>query len=327
MPPKKKKKDIAKGLLDAKFRAGNGRKASEAGRRRYNNRITKESRIEEEKCRKEHEAEEEKRRILLEEFISQVRFLISYSQQLNRLATEIDEILLIESAHSENVNTSLKEIQDIKDWANYVACGSLPNPKIESDVNTYLALWEEEHVAIKEEPSLECINSEIAMVGTLLEQLETERSLATDICNTKRVNIVHQQILKLLKILFVKWDITTQKILQHMDYFSREPSENFQIQANFPNYSFGLWGNLTKNPRHKIIDFAECKMQCSLPKPLVLSNVAIRMLYSSGPNSVIPYEEQRGQKMAIIGGVLDFDLIDLPDLPKIVEPWIIRTSK
>jgi hypothetical protein len=50
------------------------------------------------------------------------------------------------------------------------------------------------------------------------------------------------------------------------------------------------------------------------------------MLFSSGPNCGTPYENQQGQRMAIVGGVFDFDLIDLPELPKIVDPWIIRTS-
>jgi hypothetical protein len=26
------------------------------------------------------------------------------------------------------------------------------------------------------------------------------------------------------------------------------------------------------------------------------------------------------------GGVFNFNLIDMPDLPKIVDPWIMRTS-
>lgn len=158
-------------------------------------------------------------------------------------------------------------------------------------------------------------------------QLESEQSLALDISDRNRVQIVHEQMLKLIDILFQKWNMTTQKILQHMDHFPREPSENFQIQGKSTSgYSIGIWGNLTKNPRYKVIEFPEINMSCSLPKPLALSNVAIRMLYSSGPNCNIPYEHQTGQKMAIVGGVLDFDLIDLPELPKIVEPWIIRTS-
>jgi hypothetical protein len=86
-----------------------------------------------------------------------------------------------------------------------------------------------------------------------------------------------------------------------MDYFSREPNENFQLQNRIPGYSFGLWGNLTKNPRHKVIEFSECQMMCTLPKLLSLSNVAIRMIYESGPNCGIPYEKQSGLKMAIVG--------------------------
>jgi Cancer susceptibility candidate 1 N-terminus len=166
----------------------------------------------------------------------------------------------IEASHATNVKSFLKERQDVVDWNNYVACEPLPNPKIESDVNTYLALWEEEPISLKEEPSIEPLLLQIPLADTLLAQLEYEHSLASDMSLTKRVHIVHEQMLKLIQILFFKWDLTSQKILQHMDYFAREPSENFQMQCNFPGYAFGLWGNLTKNPRHKVIEFSECQM-------------------------------------------------------------------
>jgi hypothetical protein len=77
-----------------------------------------------------------------------------------------------------------------------------------------LALWEDEPFSNSENVSLDAIIEQIPIADTLLQQLELERGLSIDISNPKRIKIIHQQMLKLIEILFIKWDRTTQKILQ-----------------------------------------------------------------------------------------------------------------
>ncbi|KAJ2995479.1 hypothetical protein HDV02_000764 [Globomyces sp. JEL0801] len=106
--------------------------------------------------------------------------------------------------------------------------------------------------------------------------------------------------------------------------FSRESTENFQISMNLDQFSFGLWANLTRNPRHKQVEFLDTNMMCSLAKPLALDNVGIRMLYYYDTNCGIPYESQIGPHYSFIGGILHFDLMELPEQAKRVETWVMR---
>jgi cancer susceptibility candidate protein 1 len=132
---------------------------------------------------------------------------------------------------------------------------------------------------------------------------------------------------------------------KYADQFGRESNENFQITAAVGTYRFGIWGNMTKNPRlfyslclfysiltsnytihnrFKAIEFPELGMSTGLPKPLALANVAIRMLHKSDPTCGVLYEKQSKSKLNIIGGVLYFDLVELPEAPKKVDSWTIR---
>lgn len=70
-------------------------------------------------------------------------------------------------------------------------------------------------------------------------------------------------------------------------------------------------------------------MTASLPKPLALSNVAIRMIYNASSAGTIIYDEtqQNNLHLSCVGGVLLLDLLELPESPKVVESWNIRQSK
>ncbi|KAJ3294999.1 Protein casc1 [Borealophlyctis nickersoniae] len=130
---------------------------------------------------------------------------------------------------------------------------------------------------------------------------------------------------RLRAIINDNWDQATAQILQYVDYFHREPNENFQLSDATKGFAFGVWGNLIKNPRYKTIEFPHHSMSSSLPKPLALASVAIRMLYQSGHTAAAPFEHvQTGQHMSVVGGVLFFDLVEMPDPPKSVDNWTIR---
>ena len=207
-----------------------------------------------------------------------------------------------------------------------MACSILPNPEIERDVNTYLDLWAQEPASTLDEPSLGPLFQQLSNFELLASSLEAERALAEDGNQTKRQTVLSEQLVKQSLIMNDKNDKITQIILQHMDYFPREPNENFQITGQVQPLSVGIWGNLTRNPRHKLIEFNDLNMSFTLPKPLSLSAVAIRMSFNASPNCGVAFENQAsGPRMAYVGGILYFDLMELPDLPKQVDEWTMRT--
>lgn len=111
-----------------------------------------------------------------------------------------------------------------------------------------------------------------------------------------------------------------------MDFYQKDTSENFSLSATSGSFAVSLWGNVTRNPRHKFMDFPETNMSFTLPKPLGLASVAVRMLMMTGTSSLVDYQAQSGNdKKTIVGGLLHFDLVELPDLPKQVDSWVMRT--
>lgn len=51
------------------------------------------------------------------------------------------------------------------------------------------------------------------------------------------------------------------------------------------------------------------------------------MVYCADPSIGASFEVQEGtQRMSHIGGVLFFDIMELPESPKKIDKWIIRPS-
>lgn len=112
-----------------------------------------------------------------------------------------------------------------------------------------------------------------------------------------------------------------------MEKFNIVTNENFLIYKMSPTKVFGIWGNLTKNPRYKSIDLPDAHVSISIPKPFSLANVAVRIILDNGADAAFNFEEEGAEQlMSVVGGVLHLDLLELPDLAKNIEKWVIRPS-
>ena len=114
-------------------------------------------------------------------------------------------------------------------------------------------LWSEEALQFDEVPSLSTMYSQLPNALNLLKQLETERAELLDKESFEKASQMQSYMADLLNILTKKWDHTTQQILQHVDLYARETAENFQIEGEQDGFKFGLWANMTKNPRYQIL--------------------------------------------------------------------------
>ncbi|KAI8812586.1 hypothetical protein BJ742DRAFT_792944 [Cladochytrium replicatum] len=211
------------------------------------------------------------------------------------------------------------------DWVRYIQCSTLPDPKNERDMNAYLSLLSATPVIKENSVSLELLHEQIPTLESLCTELEVYLSETIDERNAKEEGRAIPHLLSLRKLLMEKWDSLSNHILQHIDQFPREPNENFQMTISLPNHSFGIWANLTRNPRFKMIEFNEINISASLPKPLVLANAAIRVLFQTSPTAAFPFEAQsEGIHLSVVGGVMHLDLLELPELPKQLDSWTIR---
>ena len=65
----------------------------------------------------------------------------------------------------------------------------------------------------------------------------------------------------------------------------------------------------------------------SIPKPLTLASVGVRMILENGPKAATPFDVQdSGKHMSVVGGIFHLDLLELPEMAKSVDKWTIRPS-
>ncbi|KAJ3275655.1 Protein casc1 [Terramyces sp. JEL0728] len=272
---------------------------------------------EEEKFRKEKELQEQKNR----EFITQY-----LEQETPRFEEELAKVADVKSKHLQALKDILEKKQSIVDWNKYLECSKLPSTKIERDVNTYILLWEQEPVVLEDlQQSMDLLLTQLPTARELVLLLEQERCTFLEDDDMANYDKISRYVYKLNQVMFKKIEQVCQNIYQHLDLFQRESTDNFQFTSDLTDYKIGIWANLTRNPRHKFIDFPEITMSFSLPKPLALDNVGIRMLFKSGDGSAASYESTNGgPSVAIIGGALLFDLVELPEAARKIDSWTIR---
>ncbi|KAJ3188063.1 hypothetical protein HK101_009233 [Irineochytrium annulatum] len=307
MPPKKAKKSKK---LDAEKLA-----AEEEERKK---RADEEARLAEIRAKKERDLREQKEKEALE---------LLFAQNKERLEEETEKALEIIQKHDGEISQAMEVAKSENNWTKFVDCNTLPDPNDEKELNTYLSLWEEEPLGADDETSLQSLLNILPNAEKLCDDIVHAMAIESDKQNEAGALHLRLQLLTLRSLIQAKWDLVTCQVLQHVDHFQIEANENFLYSTEIDRYAFGVWGNLTKNPRHKNIDFSNVNLSMTLPKPIALANVAVRMLYQTGLSASAPYILQEGSKnLSIVGGVLSFDLFEMPEPPKTFDKWIIRQS-
>ncbi|KAI9342888.1 hypothetical protein BDR26DRAFT_1006555 [Obelidium mucronatum] len=210
-------------------------------------------------------------------------------------------------------------------WKRFLECSILPDPLNEPELNTYLSLWGEEPVGNDDDPSLQGIIDALPNAEKLCNEIMLAVSIECDNQNLPGQLNLRMQLNTMRQLIISKWDLVTCRIMQHYDHFNVESNENFHFAETTENYIYGVWGNLTRNPRHKTIEYSNIKLAMTLPKPISLASVAIRMLYQSGFTAAAPFFYQdTDQHMSVVGGVLFLDLFEMPEAPRVVSSFAIR---
>ncbi|KAJ3114581.1 Protein casc1 [Phlyctochytrium bullatum] len=275
-----------------------------------------EARLAEIRAKKERELKEQKEKEALEQL---------FQQNKDRLDQEAQKTKDILEEHSNSIQEAAAKAKSDSEWSKFLGCNSLPDPTDEKGVNTYLSMWRDENLGADDESSLQNLLTALPQAEKLCDDLLQAMAVRSDEQKEAELQHLKAHLLELRMIIQVKWDVVTTRVLQHIDHFHVEPNENFQYSHGIPRYSFGVWGNLTKNPRHKAIEFNDINMTMTLPKPIALANVSIRMLYETSMSASLPFQEQEGPvHLTPVGGMLFFDLFEMPDPPKTFDKWIIR---
>ncbi|KAJ3414590.1 Protein casc1 [Chytridiales sp. JEL 0842] len=281
-------------------------------------RIEEEARMQELRAKRERDLKEQKEREALESFIA---------QEKPRLDEEIEAIKQLSIKQTDEISAENQREQLENDWKKFLECSTIPDPLDEREVNTYLTLLSEETLGGDDEASVQPLLSILPNAEKLCNDIFQAMTAVNDSEETNKgiYNNLRTHLLRVRALIQEKWGMATSRILQHYDLYPVEPNENFSYALSVDNYVFALWGNLTKNPRHKTIEYTNVNLSMTLPKPISLANVSIRMLYESGPTASAPYSAQETDRhMSVVGGVLFLDMFEMPEPAKTCESWVIR---
>ncbi|KAJ3207307.1 Protein casc1 [Entophlyctis luteolus] len=293
-------------------------------------RLEEEARLLELKAKKEKELREQNEREAFEALFLQEKSRLDDEQQEFMQAFEtvkkaFNEMKTLEDAKRDASGLSWMILLIFYQWNKFLQCSPLPDPMNEPELNTHLNLWAEDAVGNDDDPSFDLLFAGLLKAEKLCNELAEAASLECDKQNAARELSLRMHLITLRQIILSKWDLATSRIVQLYDQFPCEPNENFHHATVTSDYIFGVWGNLTKNPRHKTIEYPNIKICMTLPKPISLANVAIRMLYSSGETASAPYRYQNtDEHMSVVGGILFLDLFEMPEAPKVLRTMIIR---
>eukprot|EP00731_Ephydatia_muelleri_P006041 Em0003g289a len=256
MPPKPKVSKAEKERLKREEEERKAREEEEQRQREEKERLEREE-------KERLEAEERARLLALEEarFSKEKEIAFSYIEHQNKQLTEWK-----------------KECLSRKKWNSYISCATLPDPSDERSLNTFINTYittPANHVRINQ------ILEGVASCVKLCEELEA--LLCGDGYPVPPQDIAawNKEVLHSLPLLVqTKLDQMTLAFLRDAERHTDPDTHNLLVESSIPQLSYCLWGNVIKDPRLKNFAFKERSFVLELPKPLLLLDIALRLVYT-----------------------------------------------
>lgn len=112
-----------------------------------------------------------------------------------------------------------------------------------------------------------------------------------------------------------KLENITATLLIFSDRFISQKNEVL-LNETTPLYGYGIWANLSKNPRNKEIEFGDVRIE--IPKAVAMASIAIRMTRE--------YVETTDDQYLFIGKSMNVEFFQLPTPPKKLTGMTIRQT-
>ncbi|XP_072327923.1 dynein axonemal intermediate chain 7 isoform X2 [Scyliorhinus torazame] len=162
------------------------------------------------------------------------------------------------------------------EWQRYMRCDGTPDPAISQAINTFINLT-------KENPNVD-VKSLFEGGGTILQLLDELEILLSDTPPDElpeaTANQYQQTIWDLQELLSNINDKVTDILLQKAIDLVDIETGNMQEVVTDENITLCLWANFNKNPRFKGYAFVNHNVEFELPKPLAMSDIAVRILHT-----------------------------------------------
>lgn len=204
--------------------------------------------------------------------------------------------------------------EDIQ-WNRFVNCVRLPDPGDDSQIMDYIRSIGNEHIN-----SFESVFKLCDKNSDILEEVTFKGDRATERQDAELVEKLQEYQNSLRTLTSDLIDKAYSYVLQ---YAAKTPNEKneFQVCKMNKGLKCGMWININKNPRVKVIEMPDLDIVAEIPKSVALATVAVRILQIP-PSIAVKLLSKN--KYANIGGLISFDLLSLPPTSKKTKTWTVR---
>jgi hypothetical protein len=300
-----------------------------------------------EKQQEELRMQQELERIRLEEEQKKKEQQDKIQRELEEKLRKEEEIRLGEEKNElkgwlEEISRELSSIKsksnDENQWSKFIECNPMPDPAIESQMNSYITLMSEAEIHVLDAVLDKCQEAEIvtqSLINSLADALEEN--------DQERKNWCLSYIYRIRTLAKQKLDETTALILQRADEYlikiveplsaapgsklkslaEPTPQKDVFLKSFRPDLKAGIWLNYQNTgPKFKAIEFNGSTLSAELPRQLFEESCVMRVFWTS-----YDYLSRNDQTDLVIGGIFEVVNFRYPDQPKGVKEWKLRPIK
>ncbi len=118
-----------------------------------------------------------------------------------------------------------------------------------------------------------------------------------------------------------KLDAATAHFVRHHDRHTSRKDSTCQLTVALPGVQLGIWVNVAKNLRLRLIEHPAMGVATDVPRPIILQLVGLRCLHLRHDPLPSPADllGEVPPALLTVGGVLFVELMDVPERPRIVK--------
>eukprot|EP00357_Protocruzia_adherens_P026664 CAMPEP_0115036734 /NCGR_PEP_ID=MMETSP0216-20121206/42310_1 /TAXON_ID=223996 /ORGANISM="Protocruzia adherens, Strain Boccale" /LENGTH=633 /DNA_ID=CAMNT_0002416641 /DNA_START=8 /DNA_END=1909 /DNA_ORIENTATION=- len=256
-----------------------------------------------------------------------------------RLDEEEEELKPWRNEIRREMHTYQKENLERFNWEKLVRCEKRPDVYQEKELNTFLSTWREEEEINFAQCLTRCNEAEMVvedlhaiMAEGAESNDEVKLTYAKKFCTeiremeVKKINDITAYIMQHADQ-YIAENIATEQDLQPVMHYDQAVNQRklaaseFCLNFHSESLKMGIWGHFKPDGlRHKPVGFFELDMTQSLPRTLIGNSNILRALWTN--YDFISSEVYSSNR--ILGGIVDFSLMNFPDLPKKAKGWVCR---
>ncbi|NXC67477.1 CASC1 protein, partial [Anhinga anhinga] len=237
--------------------------------------------------------QKEEERRLKEEEEARLQALRDEAERLEKERIEQEQMEKLEAKDQERRESELAELHSLEQkflsaqqwktdyrarakWEHYLSCDGSPDPTVLREINTFMSLWRED-----QNEDIQPVMEKGEHVLNLIEKLQFLLLDTPPNEITEKETVQYQEsILELQNLLHQKYNGATQQLLKTANMREDSDTGNMEAVIKDKNVTFCLWANLKKKVRFKSHMFCDTQHGFDLPKSLVMSSVAVRILHT-----------------------------------------------